>query len=116
MWESPCLARVLQHSLLRFGGAVAAQEKGTDHELTMRGLSNDQQKELGAALASPFPEVAEAENTVEFSPRGLRRDPEDDDELADGNPSVRRQLDRNSELRLARHFDDTYQGSLRAGD
>lgn len=86
-------------------------EKG-ENELTMRGLSEDQHKELGEALSSPFPQVAE--EAIEFVP--MRRDPHDDDEVGGGDPSVRRQLDLHSDRQMARQMDDTYQGSLRAGD
>lgn len=99
------------------------------NELTMRGITDEQQVELATALASPFDgELPPAEaptstpsqpaiehsDSVDFVP--MRRDVDADDEIGNGSPRSRRRLDRSRELQLSRDMDDAYHGSLRGGD
>ena len=97
----------------------------------MRGITDEQQVELATALASPIDgdshlppagapnstpsqPAIEHSDSVEFVP--MRRDVDADDEIGNGSPRSRRRLDRNHELQLSRHMDDSYHGSLRDGD
>lgn len=99
------------------------------NELTMRGITDEQQVELATALASPFDgelppagaltstpsqPAIEHSDSVDFVP--MRRDVDADDEIGNGSPRSRRRLDRSHELQLSRHMDDAYHGSLRGGD